>query len=223
MRGITFYTRAVDEDGVLRDVFVADRRDPEVRMIYTAAEAYLVRNAASTSLIMVDGLAQRLRPDTRELSTAKFQDLSFDITPLMQSDGPVATALTHRMTFVLMQDWRSVAETHQTTTGVVAEEVHSRFARAAFCIVTALIGFATLLVGGYSRFGVWREIVIAFLLLIVLDGSRSTLTEPVLQDASLWPVLYLPSAVGAVMVVALLWSASHPGWTRRIYGSGAAT
>ncbi|MEL6620672.1 MAG: LPS export ABC transporter permease LptF [Pseudomonadota bacterium] len=223
VRGITFYTRAVDDDGVLRDVFVADRRDPEVRMIYTAAEAYLVRSTVGTSLIMVDGLAQRLMPDTRELSTAKFQDLSFDITPLMQSAGPVATALTHRMTFGLMRDWNTIAETHGTTAGVVAEEVHSRFARAAFCIVTALIGFATLLVGGYSRFGVWREIVIAFLLLILLDGSRSTLTDPVLQDASRWPILYLPSAVGALIVLALLWSASHPGWARRLSRSRAAT
>ena len=76
---ITFYTRRIDADGVLRDVFLSDRRDPDEGVIYTASQAYLVRNGEGTTLIMVDGLAQRLnRADTR-LATAKFQDFSFDI------------------------------------------------------------------------------------------------------------------------------------------------
>lgn len=216
VKGITFYTRAVDDDGVLRDVFVADRRDPTTRMIYTAAQAYLVRgDAGATSLIMVDGLAQRFSPDERRLSTAKFQDFSFDITALMRDDTQVSTALQHLTTDRLMSDWPALAERHNTATGTVAEELHSRFARATFCLVTALMAFATLLVGGYSRFGVWREIVIAFLVLLVLDGSRAVLTDPVLETAELWPILYLPSAAGAVLVIGLLWSAAHPGWLTR--------
>jgi len=71
--GVTFYSRAIGEDGVLRDVFLADRRDEAERLIYTAAEAYLVRNGEGTSLIMVDGLAQRLAEPNKRLSTAKFQ------------------------------------------------------------------------------------------------------------------------------------------------------
>ncbi|WP_299692941.1 LPS export ABC transporter permease LptF [uncultured Tateyamaria sp.] len=214
VRGVTFYTREIGEDGVLRDVFVADRRDPSTRMIYTAAEAYLVRNDTGTSLIMVDGLAQRLLPDGLRLSTAKFQDFSFDISGLMRSDATVAERISNMSTWRLLQD-RDALLAEGTSAGALAEETHSRFARATFCVVTALIGFATLLVGGYSRFGVWREIVIAFLLLLALDGTRSTLTDPVLDDASKWWILYAPSVVGAVIVTGMLWSASHPGWVRR--------
>ncbi|MEO1779305.1 MAG: LPS export ABC transporter permease LptF [Pseudomonadota bacterium] len=214
VRGVTFYTREIGEDGVLRDVFVADRRDPETRMIYTAAEAYLVRNAAGTSLIMVDGLAQRLLPDGLRLSTAKFQDFSFDISTLMQPEASPTEQLSNMGTLRLLTD-RAALLAGGMSPGALAEETHSRFARALFCIVTALIGFATLLVGGYSRFGVWREIVIAFLLLLALDGTRSTLTDPVLDDAQMWPILYAPSAVGALLVTGMLWSASHPGWFRR--------
>jgi lipopolysaccharide export system permease protein len=218
-KGVTFYSRAIGDDGVLRDVFLADRRDKAARMIYTAAEAYLVRNGEGTSLIMVDGLAQRLSEADKRLSTAKFQDFSFDITGLMKSDDARDPSIQYLDTFALMRNWQDVAAANNTTPGAVAEEVHGRFAKAAFCMVTGLIGFATLLVGGFSRFGVWREIVIAFLLLVALDGVRSTLSGPVLNDARLWPVLYAPSIVGGLTVLGLLWTAAHPGaWRRRLRG-----
>ncbi|APX11340.1 LPS export ABC transporter permease LptF [Tateyamaria omphalii] len=206
--GVTFYTRAIDEDGVLQDVFLADRRTPNERVIYTAAEAYLVRNADGTALIMVDGLAQRLATTDNRLSTAKFQDFSFDISPLMNGEDQIAPSLPFLRTHALLQGWDDIARALGTTPGAVAEEVHSRFARAAFCLVTALIGFATLLVGGYSRFGAWREVVIAFLLLIALDGMRSALSPPVLADARMWPILYTPSVLGLGLTAGLLWFAS---------------
>ncbi len=219
-RGVTFYTRAISEDGVLQDVFLADRRDPDQRLMYTAAEAYLVRNDSGTSLIMVDGLAQRLITAENRLSTAKFQDFSFDITTLMKSEDGIGPSLQHMTSDRLLFDWTGIAATIGRTPGAVAEELHSRIARATFCFVTALIGFATLLVGGYSRFGVWREIVIAFLVLVALDGMRGSLSDPVVQDPRLWPILYLPSALGAVIVLGLLWTASGArAYLRRLRGA----
>lgn len=211
--GVIFYTRTVDQDGVLNDVFLSDQRAPNERLIYTAETAYLVGGASGTSLIMVDGLAQRLRASDQHLSTAKFQDFSFDITPLVDGDEPISPSLTFLSSDKLLFDWPAVAEATSSSLGEVAEELHNRFARALFCFVTALIGFATLLVGGYSRFGVRREIVIAFLVLIALDGVRSSLSGPVLEDARLWPLMYLPSAVGVLIVCAMLWTASG-GWQR---------
>lgn len=218
--GVTFYTRAIGQDGVLRDVFLSDRRNDAERLIYTAATAYLVRNGAATSLIMVDGLVQRLTSETTRLSTAKFQDFSFDISSLIKTDEDIRPRLPHMTTDKLLSDWDAIAAETETTRGAVAEELHDRFARAAFCFVTALIGFATLLVGGYSRFGVRREIVIAFLMLIALDGMRSSLSGPVLANPSLWPLMYLPAFLGLIIVCGLLWTASG-GWRamRRVRGA----
>ena len=216
-RGVTFYTRAIGEDGVLQDVFLADRRAPEERIIYTADKAYLVRNGDATSLIMVDGLAQRLAVADARLSTAKFQDFSFDITTIMNTDDRVGQSILYTPTHEMLFDWAGVAARNGTSIGAIAEEVHSRFARATFCFVTALIGFATLLVGGYSRFGVWREIVIAFLVLVALDGMRSSLSDPVINDPRYWPLIYLPSILGGLIVLGLLWTASGAlGQLRRL-------
>ncbi|MEO9575728.1 MAG: LptF/LptG family permease [Tateyamaria sp.] len=214
-QGVTFYTRSVDQDGVLRDVFLSDRRNSEQRMIYTASEAYLVRNASGTSLIMVDGLAQRLTEETFSLSTAKFRDFSFDITSVIKTEKQIVERLPFMTSNRILTDWEGVAERLGTTQSVVAEELHSRFARAAFCLVTALIGFATLLVGGYSRFGVRREILIAFVLLVALDSMRGSLSGPVLANSGLWPILYSPSVLGGFIVCGLLWRAAGGRLFRR--------
>ncbi len=213
---VTFYTRQIDGDGVLHDVFLSDRRNPKLGAIYTASEAYLVRNGEGTTLIMVDGLAQRLeRPDLR-LSTAKFQDFSFDISSLIVRERAENLIVPNLTTPVLLGDWEEIAARTGDTPGVIAEELHSRFAQALFCLVAALVGFSVLLIGGYSRFGVWREVVIAFGLLITLDGLRGSLLKSVRTDASLWWTIYLPSLLGFGVVLAALWIAAHPGFLARL-------
>jgi lipopolysaccharide export system permease protein len=214
-KGVTFYTRTIGEDGVLRDVFLSDRRDPLEEIMYTAAEAYLVRNGEGTTLIMVDGLAQRLDTTSTRLSTAKFQDFSFDITTLVSSSDLQNTSIRNMRSFDFAGDWDQISATTGARLGDIAEEVHSRFAQALFCIVAAMIGFSTLLIGGFSRFGVWREVVIAFVLLIFVDGIKNTLVEPVLSNAALWPLIYVPVFIGTCIVLAMLTHATAPNWWRR--------
>ncbi|MEL7097806.1 MAG: LPS export ABC transporter permease LptF [Pseudomonadota bacterium] len=220
---VTFYTRAVGEDGVLRDVFLSDRRDPSSRVIYTAAEAYLVRTEDdTTTLIMIDGLVQRLDTATRRLSTANFRDFSFDITSLITGDATPGTSVRHLPTLALLRDWSEVRQTTSETAGSLTERLHARIAQPLFCIVAALIGFSTLLIGGFSRFGVWRETVLAFVLLVALDGMRGTLSNAVVSDPGLWPIMYLPTLIGAALAACMLFFASRPYLLRRRKRAGAA-
>ena len=218
---VTFYTRQIDDDGVLRDVFLSDRRAAKEGVIYTAAEAYLVRNGASTTLIMVDGLAQRLNRADKRLATAKFRDFSFDISLLVSPDADAKVAISNMTTPALIADWQGLRAQLNDTGGILSEELHARFARPLFCIVAAMVGFETLLVGGFSRFGVWREIMIAFGLLIAIDGMRGVIVDPVRDDADMWPLMYLPSLLGGVLVVLMLFQASNPNWLRRLRRRGA--
>lgn len=210
--GVTFYTRAIDDDGVLRDVFLSDRRDAQERQTYTASEAYLVRNGDGTTLIMVDGLAQRLRTSDMTLSTAKFADFSFDISALVSGKDQKTMSIRNMRTWALLGNWDAISKDANASRGQIAEELHSRLAQPLFCIVAALIGFSTLLIGGFSRFGVWREVVIAFALLIFIDGIRSSLSDTVIKDASLWAVLYVPAFIGASLVTGMLFTAANPRW-----------
>lgn len=216
---VTFYTRQIDEDGVLRDVFLSDRRNPDEGVIYTAAEAYLVRNEANsatgTTLIMVDGLAQRLDNTERRLATAQFRDFSFDISTLVSRDQDGFQSIRTMITPELFEDWDTLGARTGNIRNGIAEEFHQRFTQPLFCVVAALLGFATLLVGGYSRFGVWREAAIAFGLLVVIDGFRGVAVDLVRNDASNWPLMYVPSLFGLVLGSAMLTHAAYPGWLAR--------
>ena len=113
-------------------------------------------------------------------------------------------------TLELLQPWDALSARTGDSIGRIAQTFHGRFADPLFCVVAALIGFSTLLIGGYSRFGVWREVALAFGLLVVIDGARSTLQSPVRSDPSLWPLLYLPTIASALIVLAMLWFAARP-------------
>lgn len=219
--GVTFYTRQIDADGVLRDVFLSDRRNTDKGVIYTAAQAYLVRNGEGSTLIMVDGLAQRLDGAEKRLATARFKDFSFDISSLVKAKSEAQLIATHLNTPRLVAARADLLADNQLSAGELAEELHTRFAQPLFCIVAAMVGFATLLVGGYSRFGVWREIAVAFGLLIAIDGLRGTLVKQVRGDADLWFLIYLPNLLGALLVIGLLAHIARPSWYRRMKGAPA--
>ena len=218
---VTFYTRVIDEEGVLRDVFLSDRRNPDQGVIYTAAESYLVQNGEGTTLIMVDGLAQRLNRAENELSTANFQDFSFDISALVSKSAGRTLSVPNMTTPLLLREWPRIAQQTGDTIGVVAEEVHGRFAQSLFSVIAGLVGFSTLLLGGFSRFGIWREVAIAFALLIAIDGLRGSMVKLVRNDPELWYLMYLPSCIGALLVAGMLWQVAHPGWLVRLRRGGA--
>ncbi|XDA99605.1 LPS export ABC transporter permease LptF [Sulfitobacter sp. LCG007] len=213
--GVTFYTRTIGSDGVLRDVFLSDRRDPEDGVIYTAAEAYLVRNGEGTTLIMVDGMAQRLSTGSRRLGTANFRDFSFDISALVRKDTDRRVSVRAMTSGEFLTSWTDLAARTGQTIPAIVTEFNARLAAPIFAGVAALIGFATLLVGGYSRFGVWREVAVAFGLLLLLDGLRSAIEDMVEKDPARWLLVYLPSALGILMVLAMLFYAAAPKRIRR--------
>lgn len=221
--GVTFYTREIETDGTLRDVFLSDQRNPERHITYTAAESFLVRNDDGTNLIMVNGMAQTLTPNEQRLSTANFSDFSYDISTLIKEDIVASRNIRMITTPKLIVNSETITEETNATDGVYAEELHSRFTQPLFCIVAALVGFATLMAGGYSRFGVWREVGIAFAFLILLEMIRNVVTDPVRDDAALWPLLYVPAAVGIALSAGLLWLSAHPSFFVRRRKVGAAS
>ena len=64
--------------------------------------------------------------------------------------------------------------------------------RGILATVGALIGFATLLAGSFSRFGLWRQVVGAIALIVVVKLIESATTAMVRADPAQWPLTYLP-------------------------------
>ncbi|MRU16907.1 LPS export ABC transporter permease LptF [Roseovarius sp. A21] len=214
--GVTFYIRDITPEGELRDVFLSDRRNVERPVTYTSSQAYLVQQNGGTKLVMVEGLAQVVRTDGNRLFTTHFDDFSYDISSLISRGKTNLDKVGFAATLDMLTAPQAVAERTGVTVAQVNYEVHNRFTQAILCIVASLIGFATLLIGTYSRFGVWWQIVSAFVLLVLIKMVESGLSGMVLNSSSAWPLLYVPPALGMVMTAILLHIAANPGLGRRL-------
>ncbi len=213
--GVTFYIREITPEGALRDVFLSDRRRMGESLTYTAQEAYLVRDGDSSKLVMVDGLSQSHNRATGRLFTTHFDDFSYDISALIDDKQTAGFEVGHASTVDLIRDPAGVAARAGAPPGFSADELHSRFAQPLFCLAAALIGFAALLTGTFSRFGVWRQITVAIFLLVMLKLIEGLATDPVRADPALWPVIYAPPLLGLGAAVGLLGYAGRSRTPRR--------
>ena len=213
--GITFYIREISPEGELLDIFLSDSRDSAENVTYTAASAYIVRTDEGPQLVMVDGLAQTLDTGSGRLVTTAFADLAYNLGTLISMPDARNRSAAQLMTWELLAPTPALeAETGLSGAALVAE-AHERVALALQALVAALLGFATLLIGGFSRFGVWKQIVGAIFLLILIKVIETVCTGIVSATPGAWPLLYLSSGVGLALVAGLLTLADRPWLLRR--------
>jgi lipopolysaccharide export system permease protein len=106
----------------------------------------------------------------------------------------------------------------KSTSGSKAEllqEGHNRFSQATLSFVAALIGFVTLMIGSFSRFGLWRQILVAVVILILLKSFDNLMADFALGDEKLWPLVYVPTVAGIALLWVLFLLSSRPAIFRR--------
>lgn len=218
--GITLFIRDIAADGRLLDLFIEDARDPANQTIYTSEEALVVRTDTGPVLILLRGMSQNLRQagDRRSLAVTRFQEFSYDIGAMLTGGARKGRDLRDYATMRLLTPDADLLAATGATAPDARREAHERIAQPLISPIAAMIGFATLLIGGYSRFGVWRQVLWAILGLIVVQFLTNAAANQAGRDPDLWPLLYVPAAVGATMCCALLWLAGKP---RRLKERGA--
>ena len=216
--GLTLFISDIANDGRLLDVFIEDARNPDDQTIYTSEEALLVRADAGPVLVLLQGMAQNLKqtPDgKRNLSVTRFDELSYDMGGVLPEGSSKGRDLRDYGTLRLLNPDSQLLEATGASAGDARREAHERIAQPLLSPVAAMIGFATLMIGSFSRFGVWRQVLWAILGLIVVQFISNAAANQVGRNPDLWPLLYMPAVVGAVICVVLLWLASKP---RRLKG-----
>jgi lipopolysaccharide export system permease protein len=210
VEGVTVYIREITPGGELRDIFLSDQRAETEKVTYTAARAYLVQAEDGPQLVMVDGNVQTLRDPSRTLVTTGFDDLVYNLAPLLPATDATRRSSREFPTRALLSPTDDIIAATRKSAETLHAEAHDRVAETALALVAALLGFATLLVGQFSRFGVWRQIVAAIFLVILVKGIE-TLTTAAIRDApDRWYLAYVPVLAGGVIVVLLLGRAARP-------------
>jgi lipopolysaccharide export system permease protein len=208
--GVTFYISDITSEGELRDLFLSDTRGEAEHVTYTASRAFLVRENDRTQLVMIDGLVQSLRLQDQRLFTTRFADFSYDIGDLLAAPAATGRRAAHLSTPELLRPTPEIVEEVNTPAARLMADGHDRFSQSFLGLIAALIGFATLMVGGFSRFGVWKQIVGAIALIVVVKALETAGLNAARANAQLWFMTYLPVLGGLVIVWFLLFWASRP-------------
>ncbi len=208
--GLTFYIREITPAGELRDLFLSDARSPTEQVTYTAAQAYLVRSEGQAQLVMIDGLMQSLRVADQKLFTTSFDDFAYDIGGFLTVSTRDGRYSREVPTLELIRANAALAEETGRTIAELIAEGHNRFAQSILGLVAALLGFSALIAGGFSRFGVWRQIIMAILLIIAIKAVEAVGLNAARANPQFWFATYLPSLSGLLMCWALLFKATRP-------------
>ncbi|MBC6407475.1 MAG: LPS export ABC transporter permease LptF [Rhodobacteraceae bacterium] len=212
-RGITFYIREITADGTLRDIFLSDSRNADRVVSHTAAQARLQRLGDRLELRMEEGVSQLYERPTDRLFTTQFARFTYDVSSLLDARGRPRRDVDEYSTAELLRnatDGISAAGAVGVSLGHRLEEAHSRTSQPLMSFIAVLIGFAALVGGAYSRFGLWPRIVMAVVLLTLLQMLNNLLAGLVHSRAALWPLLYAPPAVGGAFAALLLGGAAYP-------------
>ncbi len=210
VRGVTVYIGQIDLDGTLHEVFVSDSRDRDNPVSYSSATAYLVNDGVGINLVMLNGIALRLDRAGNTLSSTLFDDASYDITQMTNNDEIDQRSLEAIPTLELLRNRAGVSEDDWHTEGQLVEELHQRFSWIAISIAVALVGYSTLMLGSFSRFGLWPQILGAFSVLTLLEGVRGFVSPLVIADPNMWFVLYVPALIGVLLSGLFLSIAGRP-------------
>lgn len=210
-KGVTLYIREISPLGELNDLFLSDERNPAERVVYTARKALIVRGDTAPRLVMLDGAAQSLsRDDSRRIALTRFSTFAMDLSGIVAPSEGRARRMRELTTLDLIQADPAQIEAAGETPERFRAEIHSRIAGAFLGLAAPLLGFAALMLGGYSRFGLWRQIAVAIVLLIGLQLVNTAATGALLREDGLWPLTYAAPLLGCVLSVLLLWLAQRP-------------
>ena len=212
VKGVTLYIRDIKDDGRLVDFFLEDGRDPNEDITYTATEALVVRTADGPRLVLMQGMVQSLsRAGGRQsLAVTRFSELAYDLATLINPEASRKRDLRTYSTRQLLQPDAALLEATGATPAAARAEAHERLAKPFQAPVAAMLGFATLLIGSYSRFGVWRQVIWAVVALIGVQFLQTAAESQVARDPDQWPLIYISPLVGAGVGVFLLWLAARP-------------
>jgi lipopolysaccharide export system permease protein len=174
---------------------------------------------------MFDGVAQTLDLATGRLATVQFADFTYNVSSLLDAREGRDFSLGELPTGILVRATAQDAEFYDIPLARMRYEGHDRIARALFVIFPPIIAGAALLLGTFSRFGVWRQILVAVVLVIPLQAIWNVSEATARQDADAYLLAYtqpIAAALVASVLIALASINRRSSWDlRRLLRGGA--
>lgn len=209
-KGITVYIRDISPAGELIDIFISDTRQPDQNIIYTADRAFIVSAEGAPQLVLIQGNAQVLDGETQSLVTSGFDDFAYDISNFVDDSLIRARSLREFGSFDLIQAAPELLRETGETRASLHAQVHLRIGESLLAAAVILLSFATLMLSEFSRFGMWRQIVIAIFIVIFAKMIDTMMVSQAALNPERWPLAYVSFALGLCLSTAQLSLAAYP-------------
>jgi len=207
VEGVTLYIREIAPNGELGGLFLQDDRGPE-QVVYTATNAFMVRTETGPKLVMVDGMAQTL--EGGRLALTRFADFTYDIGAMLEPATRSPRRMNELSTLELLNPTDAAMTEAKSDRAEMIFEGHDRLGQPFLGLAASLIGFAALLLGAFSRFGLWRQILFAVVLLILVQLINTISGSAGPRAAAGWLLAYAAPLVGCIMGTTMLWWSQRP-------------
>mgnify|MGYP005987956927 CR=1 FL=1 len=210
-KGLTFYVREISPAGELLDIFLSDNRSDKNRVFFLAQKALIIKDNDGPVLLMFDGESHNYSLASTKLAVTTFDSFAYGLGEFFGETQTPARPLKARTTFDLLQaSGVGAGQTTPDTALTIRKTIHERTARAMLALIAPLIGFGALIAGGFSRFGLWRQIFLAFTLLVVVKSVDSAGISAARRALENWPLLYASILTGLGVTGLLLTYAADP-------------
>lgn len=201
-RGLTVYIREANGPGDMRGVLVNDARDPDSPVTFNAQRGALVKAPEGPRLVMFDGLAQRIDPETKALSLLRFDKIGYDLADFVSD--PADRNRKPKEFFFYDLLWPKHIEKGERGYGKWIAEGHEQLSSPLYGFAMVVVAAAAMLGGAFSRRGYFWRILLAAVLGVGLRVLGLALQNLVGGNPSLWPLMYLPPVIAAVIAIWLL-------------------
>lgn len=213
--GITLFINEISPVGELNGVFLSDERSATSRVTYSARKAFLVRGENAPKLVMLDGSTQGLDRKDGRLALTRFSDFTLDLGNLVQPTDKKRNSIAALPTWSLLRVDPAAMAAVGASAAEMREEGHTRLASPLMALATPMVAFAALMLGSFSRFGLWRQMGFAVGLLIVMQILWTWGGSVAMNHDRAWPAVYLAPVLGLATATGLLWHGQRP---RRLGG-----
>ena len=213
---MTIFVSSVNSLGELEDIFIHDERSVERDLTYIAAKAVLVREKEGSHLVLFNGLIQMLDIQSQTLSHIGFESLAYELTNLPATKSKELMNVDTYGVVTLLRADENLLKVLKKTKTLVQFEAHDRIIKPLQCIFYVMLASVIMLMGGYSRFGLAKQIFFsigAILVFNILITNGLTLMR---KDSSNWVFPYLSLLIGVIVVNFLIFRTRRPFILRQV-------
>ena len=201
---LVLFIGEIAPDGVQKDVFIYDARNPDKEVAYFAERAILSRGASKSFLNMTSGQTQELATESLRLSKLTFGELKLDLSVSPERRTSLSTGIASVATRDAIFSLSGIIQSSEAARREAVAELHERFSEPLYAFLFPLIGVASILLSGALKirrfWGIIFSCALMFFIFVLANFSEDLTRE----NLRFWPLMYVPALLSVALLAPII-------------------